>query len=125
MSTASAGALDVIAASPGITVTEIARLWPTSQQSVSQLVAGLHRSGFVERRLIPGGRGVPLFVTAAGRRALRDANSQLDAIELSLATSLGNDERAQLIELLGHMRSVLAQKSRRSSSVASSSLSAM
>jgi DNA-binding MarR family transcriptional regulator len=54
LSLASMGALERIAAYPGITASELARQAFKTQQAVSQVTSRLERLGYVERRLGPG-----------------------------------------------------------------------
>src|SRR5918997_3045849 len=65
------GMLENVAARPGITIAEISRRAPQTQQALSQIAARLERLGFLERRLAgPGrGRGVGLHLTAGGGNA--------------------------------------------------------
>ena len=104
---ASAGILDVIAAYPGISITEMARRLPTSAQGISQIVARLEKLGFVEGRLDPRGRGVALSATEAGERAQRDALERLAELEEELAEALGRDNYDQLVDLLKAARPVV------------------
>src|ERR1700684_169069 len=50
----SRGMLQLIGVEPGITISEIARRTPTSQQGVSQVISRLQKLGYVERRLGSG-----------------------------------------------------------------------
>jgi DNA-binding MarR family transcriptional regulator len=104
----SIGVLDQIAAQPGITIAEIARRGPTSQQAISQLVARLERLGFVERRLAAG-RGVALHVTPDGARAKAQGNAIEEALEARLEEALGRDRYARLRALLEETRAVVME----------------
>jgi DNA-binding MarR family transcriptional regulator len=100
----SSGVLDTISEAPGTTIAEMARIWPTSAQNISQAVARLERLGFLERRLPDRGRGVALFITDAGERARADANARKYALDAELADALGADRYEQLVELLTEAR---------------------
>ena len=63
------GLLENVNARPGITIAEIARRAPQTQQALSQIAARLDRLGYLERRLAAGGRGVGLHLSPAGARA--------------------------------------------------------
>src|SRR5918997_7018346 len=65
------GMLENVDARPGITIAEISRRAPQTQQALSQIAARLERLGLIERRLAgPGrGRGVGLHLTAGGGNA--------------------------------------------------------
>lgn len=82
------GMLDITGANPGITVSEIARRLPVTQQSVSQIVARLEGLGLLERRLL-GGRNIGLYLTETGAR-MRAAGDAADvAFERELEVALG------------------------------------
>lgn len=106
---ASAGVLDVVSASPGVSIAEISRWLPTSQQGVSQIVGRLERLGFLERRLGARGYGVALFITDAGASSLRDANERLAEAERRLVEALGGDEHDELVIRLDRARVVLEE----------------
>lgn len=94
-----AGTLDMVGTWPGSTVAELSRRGPKSQQAISQLVSRLEKLGYVERRVGPG-RGVGLYLTAAGKAAQADGNRREEELELRLRERLGEETYAQLGELL-------------------------
>src|SRR5689334_17136791 len=51
------GLLENVNARPGITIAEISRRAPQSQQALSQIAARLETHRFIERRLVARGRG--------------------------------------------------------------------
>lgn len=106
LSLASVGALERIAAEPGITASELARQAFKTQQAVSQVTSRLERLGYIERRL-GAGRGVGLHVTAAGRRALADGTAREAAIDAQLLALLGADDAEELRALLRRLREAL------------------
>ena len=61
-----AGMLEAIASDPGTSFAEISRRLPVTPQAVAQVTARLEEAGFVERRAGERGRGVALYITAAG-----------------------------------------------------------
>ncbi|WP_116201426.1 MarR family winged helix-turn-helix transcriptional regulator [Amycolatopsis circi] len=81
---------------------EIAAVLGVNPSTVSRQVAGLVRSGLVERRADPeDGRASPLFVTAAGRRIL-EVERQRRAAQFGDALSgWSPEERARFADLLG------------------------
>ncbi len=81
---------------PGVTISEIARRIPKSQQAISQVVSRLEKLGLVERRLGTG-RGVGLFVTDEGRRMATDGLAREDAVEDRLRELLGRDGYEALV----------------------------
>jgi DNA-binding MarR family transcriptional regulator len=94
-----AGTLDMVSTWPGSTAAELSRRNPKSQQAISQLVARLEKLGYVERRVGPG-RGVGLYLTAAGEAAQADGNRREEQLELRLRKLLGEETYAQLGEML-------------------------
>ncbi|MFB9929745.1 MarR family winged helix-turn-helix transcriptional regulator [Amycolatopsis halotolerans] len=81
---------------------EIAAVLGVNPSTVSRQVAGLVRSGLIERRADPeDGRASPLVVTAAGRGIL-DAERQRRAAQFGDALAgWSPDERARFADLLG------------------------
>lgn len=96
----SAGMLDAIRSDPGTTMAEISRRLPVTPQAVGQVVTRLEKSGYVERSGSARGRGVRLFVTAAGEAALAEAIERKDAFDRELAEALGEERHAELVRLL-------------------------
>ncbi len=107
LSPASSSVLNAISAKPGTSIAEMARWLPTTAQAISQIVARLERLGLVERRLGARGHGVALFLTPDGDRAREDANRRIAHLEDRLAESLGHEDHAFLLELLGRARTVV------------------
>lgn len=103
LSLASMGALERIAAFPGITASELARQAFKTQQAVSQVTGRLERLGYVERRIRPG-RGVGLHVTGRGEAALADGTAREAEIDAMLETMLGRGDADELRELLTRLR---------------------
>jgi DNA-binding MarR family transcriptional regulator len=95
----SLGVLDAISTWPGITVAEISRRTPKTQQAISQVVARLEKLGYLERRLRPG-RGVGLHITPAGQKAHREGTAREATLEQHLHDLLGTDRYNQLRTLL-------------------------
>ncbi len=94
-----AGTLDMVGTWPGSTAAELSRRSPKTQQAISQLVARLERLGYVERRLGPG-RGVGLYLTAAGQAAQAEGNQREEQLEIRLRELLGQKTYTQLREVL-------------------------
>ena len=95
-----AGTLEAIAADPGTSFAEISRRLPVTPQAVAQVTARLEEAGFVERRAGERGRGVALYVTAAGEAALEGANERKAAFDRELAAALGDERHTELVRLL-------------------------
>jgi DNA-binding MarR family transcriptional regulator len=106
------GLLENVNARPGITIAEISRRAPQTQQALSQIAARLDRLGYLERRLAEGGRGVGLHLTPAGARARIDAHDRTEEFEAELAEALGASRHARLTALLEEMRTVVGELTR-------------
>ncbi len=100
------GLLDQIADTPGVTVSEISRRLPTTQQAVSDGAKRLAKLGFIERRLGPA-RGVELHLTRAGAAAHQHATQLEKTFEQRLRALLGDEEYDQLRSLLRRARNEL------------------
>ncbi|MBY8861778.1 MarR family winged helix-turn-helix transcriptional regulator [Nocardia sp. CA2R105] len=106
ISTASSGMLMTVYADPDITVAEISRRTPRSQQAISQIVGRLERMGLIERRLKPG-RGVGLHLTAEGRTMAERAFEQERATDERIRGVLGEKNHDALRTLLARSRDLL------------------
>ena len=105
---ASNGMLNTVQAEPGITIAEIARRKPKSQQAVSQVVARLEKLGLLQRRL-GSGRGVGLHVTDAGREMAVTGAAREAELRVRLRELLGDDRYETLERLLGEARAILRE----------------
>jgi DNA-binding MarR family transcriptional regulator len=114
----SLGLLDIIEAVPGITVAEISRRLPTTQQSISQTIARLEKLGYVERRLGPR-RGVGLHVTQAGQQAHREGTARETALDQHLEHLLGAERHRELCALLEQARELLVSEDQRTDTATS------
>jgi DNA-binding MarR family transcriptional regulator len=95
-----AGMLEAVHSDPGTSIAEISRRLPVSPQAVSQVLVRLEDAGFVERRTGERGRGVALFVTEAGEKALAGAIERKEAFDDDMAVALGEERHAELVRLL-------------------------
>lgn len=105
------GLLENVNARPGITIAEISRRAPQTQQALSQVAARLERLGFIERRLVGRGqgRGVGLHLTAAGDHARARAHEAAEAFERRLAEALGSERHERLVALLEEIRPIVGE----------------
>ncbi len=103
LSQAAIGALTKIASEPGITASGLARAGFKTQQAASQITGRLERLGFVERRLGVG-RGVGLYITAAGERAVTDGLTSEREVERQLEALIGSKRYAELRRHLMELR---------------------
>jgi DNA-binding MarR family transcriptional regulator len=95
-----AGMLEAIVADPGTSIAEISRKVPVSPQAVSQVVVRLEGMAYLERRSGERGRGISLHVTAAGEKALAEADERKEALNEELTEALGKERHAELVRLL-------------------------
>jgi DNA-binding MarR family transcriptional regulator len=95
-----AGMLEAIATDPGTSIAEISRKVPVTPQAVSQVVVRLEGMGYLERRSGERGRGVALFVTEAGEKALAEADARKATLNQELAEALGEERHEELVRLL-------------------------
>jgi DNA-binding MarR family transcriptional regulator len=103
-----AGTLDMVGTWPGSTAAELSRRSPKTQQAISQLVAKLEKLGYVERR-VRTGRGVGLYLTPAGHVAQVAGNRDEERLELRLRELLGDQDYAQLGEILDRVSVSLSE----------------
>ena len=106
LSLPSMGALERIAADPGITASELARQAFKTQQAVSQVTGRLERLGYVERRL-GSGRGVGLHATKLGVEMLTKGTAIEAEIDAQLQAIVGADEAERLRAVLRQLRESL------------------
>jgi DNA-binding MarR family transcriptional regulator len=80
------GLLELVRTQPGISAAELARVLGLNRSTTSRQIAGLARSGLLEREEGRGGSYV-LSLTAAGARALESSRTaHLGALESRLGT---------------------------------------
>jgi DNA-binding MarR family transcriptional regulator len=108
LTVASSSMLIAVLEEPGMTVAEISRRIPKTQQTISQVVARLEKLGLIERRLGPG-RGVGLYVTDAGREVAQDAVAREQELAARLRELLGEERSSALTELLRESRAILRE----------------
>ena len=103
---ASSGMLSAVLAEPGITVAEMSRRMPKTQQAISQVAARLEKLGLLERR-VGSGRGVGLFVTEAGRAMAETGLERERELVSRLRELLGDERYDELSRLLGEARAIV------------------
>jgi DNA-binding MarR family transcriptional regulator len=104
----SSGMLATVLGEPGITVAEMSRRIPKTQQALSQLAARLEKLGFLERRL-GSGRGVGLFVTESGRAMAQRGLGRERELETRIRELLGAERFEALRRLLVESRMILRE----------------
>src|SRR5579875_467460 len=104
----SSGMLTAVLAEPGITIAEMARRVPKSQQAISQVAARLQKLGLLERRL-GSRRGVGLFVTEAGRAMAEVGRARERELVARLRALLGDERYEELSRLLVETREIVRE----------------
>jgi MarR family transcriptional regulator, negative regulator of the multidrug operon emrRAB len=99
VSASGAAALVVLAASTGLSVTELGRRVGLSQPAAARMVDGLEAEGLLQRRR-GAGRSVTLTLTRAGRQAARRLLSARAAPLADAVAVLDEHEQASLAGLL-------------------------
>jgi MarR family transcriptional regulator, repressor for mepA len=85
----------------GITAREIAETFGTTPASVSSLIGGLERGGYVERTPDPAdARSKLLRVLPKGRGLTRDFDVQMEGFKERMLAPLSAADRAALVRLL-------------------------
>jgi DNA-binding MarR family transcriptional regulator len=108
LTVASSSMLIAVLEEPGMTVADISRRIPKTQQTISQVVARLEKLGLIERRL-GSGRGVGLYVTGAGREMAQVAAARERELSARLRELLGEELSRELTELLSESRAILRE----------------
>ena len=106
LSLLSSRVLATVFGEPGITVAELSRRIPKTQQMISHVAAQLTKLGLIERRLGPA-RGVGLYVTETGGQMAQEGLARERQLHTRLRELLGEERSAALTELLGESRSIL------------------
>ena len=106
LTVAASSMLIIVFDEPGMTVAEISRRIPKTQQTISSVVARLEKLGLIERRL-GAGRGVGLYVTGAGHDMAQVALARERETNARVCELLGDERSAALTELLRESRAIL------------------
>jgi MarR family transcriptional regulator, repressor for mepA len=94
-------ALVYLVRNPGVIQRDIAQMSRTSAASVSSLLQGLERRGFVERRTEPGNeRSKRVYATPAGSELIAGFDTAMTGVEEAILAPLDQAERATLRALL-------------------------
>jgi len=94
-------ALGVLCHMPGLTHSELMRHLAIEPPSVTSLVNGMQRKGWIRWERSPAdARAKRLFLTAAGRRLIDSLRRATEPIERRMAAALSESERETLRRLL-------------------------
>jgi DNA-binding MarR family transcriptional regulator len=107
----SSGMLTAVLAEPGVTIADMSRRMPKSQQAISQVAARLEKLGLLERRL-GSGRGIGLFVTEAGRAMAEVGLARERELVAQLRQILGDERYEELSRLLIETRAIVREAQR-------------
>ena len=100
-------ALAMISANPGLSQTALSREVGFDKATVVALLDGLERLGWAERRRSKDDRRrSALYITTAGKKALKELGAQAMANEAAIHAALTEQERTQLFELLDKVYAV-------------------
>ncbi len=102
----SSGMLTAVLAEPRITIAEMSRRMPKSQQAISQVATRLEKLGMLER-WVGSARGVGLFVTDAGRAMAEVGLARERELVARLRELLGNERYEELSRLLIETRAIV------------------
>jgi DNA-binding MarR family transcriptional regulator len=103
-------ALVYLVRNPGVIQRDIAQMSRTSAASVSSLLQGLERRGFVERRTKPGNeRSKRVYATPAGSELIAGFDTAMAGVEETILAPLDQAERATLQALLTKIAADLPQ----------------
>ncbi|GAA5105889.1 MarR family winged helix-turn-helix transcriptional regulator [Nocardia iowensis] len=103
-------ALVYLVRNPGVIQRDIAQMSRTSAASVSSLLQGLERRGFVERRTEPGNeRSKRVYATPAGSELIAGFDTAMTGVEETILAPLDQAERATLQALLTKIAADLPQ----------------
>lgn len=90
--------LTMIAAYPGLSGADLARLTYLTPQTINVIVGNLERDGAIEKSAhATHGRILRLNATAKGQAVLKRCRSRIASIEVEIADLLGKDEEAEAI----------------------------
>jgi MarR family transcriptional repressor of mepA len=105
--------LGLLIQNPGAIQRDIAQMSRTSAASVSSLLQGLERRGFVERRTEGGDeRSKRVYATPAGVELIDGLDAAMAAVDETILAPLDQAERATLHALLTKITAKLPQPTR-------------
>jgi DNA-binding MarR family transcriptional regulator len=105
--------LTMIAAYPGLSGADLARLTYLTPQTINVIVGNLERDGAIEKSAhATHGRILRLHTTAKGQAVLKRCRSRIASIEAEIADLLGKDEEAIVRRWLSAVAEKLAESGR-------------
>ena len=97
------GVLVIIEANAGLAQSRLAEAVGLDRSTLVPLLDQFEAAGYVERRAGPDRRTNGLWLTATGKRFLRQVKNAVAAHEARILASFAAAERATLFELLGRL----------------------
>jgi DNA-binding MarR family transcriptional regulator len=105
--------LTMIAAYPGLSGADLARITYLTPQTINVIVGNLERDGAIEKSAhATHGRILRLNATAKGHAVLKRCRSRIASIEAGVADLLGKDEEAIVRRWLSAVAEKLAESGR-------------
>jgi DNA-binding MarR family transcriptional regulator len=94
--------LSSLAERPGSSNSELARGCFVTRQSMNEVLAGLLAAGLITRSAHPiHGRVLQTELTPAGQEAIARADAIVQAVEARMTAGLTDEQRQQLLQLIG------------------------
>ena len=95
----------------GINPTALSHFQNVKKNTISSLLRGLEESGYIERNLDPNDKRIFLIrITEKGRKMMETVGPQRLTMMNDLASDLSDEEKTQLIFLLGKLRKSMQNK---------------
>ncbi len=98
------GMLKIIEANPGITQTRLAEAIFLDRSSLVPILESLTKEGWIDRKDAPQDRRVRrVYLTELGQERLTALETEVDRHEAQITEGLSEEEKAQLVRLLGKL----------------------
>jgi DNA-binding MarR family transcriptional regulator len=92
--------LSVIGSRQGLSSAELSRRFFVTPQTMNELIAGLQRRGFIERKEDPANRRIlRMRLTALGRKTLKSCDALADQVETEVFSFMSAEDYAKLRDL--------------------------
>lgn len=100
--------LSLIMLNPGINQSKLAHSMYLDRSSMVPILDQLEKKGWIERKRPPNDRrSHALYLTNAGRAALKQADGEVLKLEESIAAEMGHDNCASLLALIKQFQAAL------------------
>jgi DNA-binding MarR family transcriptional regulator len=106
-------ALLILSDSPGLTGAELARRCFVTPQAMNETVGRLERDRYIERRRHPTHQHVlEVLLTPSGKAALKEADTEVVALEVTLRSVLDDAEQAAFLDQLARIEEAAREAGR-------------